>query len=282
MYVDLHGQRVPFEALRASSFAGFLSSYAPQLLPGGSLRDWAGAGGTAGAMTHATTIVAVVCDEGVVLASDRRATAGSMISKRDVEKVFRSDQFSAVGIAGVLALGLDFARLFQVELEHYEKMEGRSLSLDGKANRLAAMIRGNLGLAMQGLVLVPLLAGYDLDSGAGRIFSYDPTGGPSEEHRFYSIGSGSVFAQGALKKLYTEDMPTNEAVLCCVQALYDAADDDSATGGFDMARRIFPVVTTVTGDGFTRLPEAEVAEVAQQVVAGRMDSPDGPNAPLRD
>jgi proteasome beta subunit len=282
MYVDPRGRRVPFEVLESSSFARFLSSYAPQLLPGGSLRDWAGASGTAGALTHATTIVAVVCDEGVVLASDRRATAGSMISKRDVEKVFRCDQFSAVGIAGVLALGLEFARLFQVELEHYEKMEGRSLSLDGKANRLAAMIRGNFGLAMQGLVLVPLLAGYDLDSGAGRIFSYDPAGGPSEEHRFYSIGSGSVFAQGALKKLYTEDMPTNEAVLCCVQALYDAADDDSATGGFDLARRIFPVVATVTGDGFRRLPEAEVAETAQQVVADRMDSPDGPNAPLRD
>ncbi len=282
MYVDLHGRRVPFQALESSSFAGFLSSYAPQLLPGGSLRDFPEASGTAGALTHATTIVAVVCDEGVVLASDRRATAGNVISKRDVEKVFRCDQFSAVGIAGVLALGLEFARLFQVELEHYEKMEGRSLSLEGKANRLAAMIRGNLGLAMQGLVVVPILAGYDLDSGAGRIFSYDPTGGPSEEHRFYSIGSGSVFAQGALKKLYTEHMPTNEAVLCCLNALYDAADDDSATGGPDMARRIFPVVTTVTGDGFRRLPEAEVAEAVQRVVADRMESPDGPNAPLRD
>lgn len=282
MYVDLHGRRVPFQALESSSFAGFLSSYAPQLLPGGSLRDFPEASGTAGALTHATTIVAVVCDEGVVLASDRRATAGNVISKRDVEKVFRCDQFSAVGIAGVLALGLEFARLFQVELEHYEKMEGRSLSLEGKANRLAAMIRGNLGLAMQGLVVVPILVGYDLDSGAGRIFSYDPTGGPSEEHRFYSIGSGSVFAQGALKKLYTEDMPANEAVLCCLNALYDAADDDSATGGPDMARRIFPVVTTVTGDGFRRLPEAEVAEAVQRVVADRMESPDGPNAPLRD
>jgi proteasome beta subunit len=281
MYVDLHGRRVPFQAFGSSSFAEFLSSYAPQLLPGGSLRDFAAANGTAGALAHATTIVAVVCDEGVVLASDRRATAGNMISKRDVEKVFRCDQFSAVGIAGVLALGLEFARFFQVELEHYEKMEGRSLSLEGKANRLAAMIRGNLGLAMQGLVLVPLLAGYDLDRGAGRIFSYDPTGGPSEEHRFYSIGSGSVFAQGALKKLYTEDMPTSEAVLCCLQALYDAADDDSATGGPDMARRIFPVVTTVTGDGFRRLPEAEVAAAVQRVVDDRMDSPDGPNAPLR-
>src|ERR1700722_723839 len=282
MYVDLCGRRVPFHALESSSFAGFLSSYAPQLLPVSSLRDFPGASDTAGSLTHATTIVAVVCDEGVVLASDRRATAGSMISKRDVEKVFRCDQFSAMGIAGVLALGLEFARLFQVELEHYEKMEGRSLSLEGKANRLAAMIRGNLGLAMQGLVLVPLLVGYDLDSGAGRIFSYDPTGGPSEEHRFYSIGSGSVFARGALKKLYADDIPASEAVLCCLQALYDAADDDSATGGLDLARRIFPVVTMVTGDGFRRLPEAEVAEAVQRVVAGRMDSPDGPNAPLRD
>jgi proteasome beta subunit len=282
MYFDLCGRHVPFQALESPSFAGFLSSYAPQLLPGGSLRDFPGASGTPGALPHATTIVAVVCDEGVVLAGDRRATAGNMISKRDVDKVFRCDEFSAVGIAGVLALGLEFARLFQVELEHYEKMEGRSLSLEGKANRLATMIRGNLGLAMQGLVLVPLLAGYDLDSGAGRIFSYDPAGGPSEEHRFYSIGSGSVFAQGALKKLYTEDMPASEAVLCCLQALYDAADDDSATGGPDIARRIFPVVTTITGDGFRRLPEAEVAEAAQRVVADRMDSPDGPIASLRD
>jgi proteasome beta subunit len=282
MYLDLSGRRVSFQAMESSSFAGFLSSYAPQLLPGGSLRDFPKAGGAAGALAHATTIVAVVCDEGVVLASDRRATAGNMISKRDVEKVFRSDEFSAVGISGVLTLGLEFVKLFQVEMEHYEKIEGRSLSLEGKANRLAAMIRGNLGLAMQGLVLVPLLVGYDLDSGAGRIFSYDPAGGPSEEYRFYSVGSGSVFALGALKKLYTEGMPASEAVLCCLHALYDAADDDSATGGPDMARRIFPIVTTVTGDGFRRLPEAEVAEAVQRVVADRMASPDGPIAPLRD
>jgi len=282
MYLDLCGRRVPVQALGSSSFTGFLSSYAPQLLPGASVRDLPETSDIAGALPHATTIVAAVCDDGVVLASDRRATAGSMISKRDVDKVFRCDEFSAVGTAGTLALALEFARLFRVELEHYEKMEGRSLSLEGKANRLAAMIRGNLGLAMQGLVMVPLLAGYDLDRGTGRIFSYDPTGGPSEEHRFYSIGSGSVFARGALKKLYTDDMPAGEAVQCCLQALYDAADDDSATGGPDLARRIFPVVTTITGDGFRRLPEAEVAEVAQQVVADRMDSPDGPTAPLRD
>lgn len=288
MDFDLYGQRVPVRALGTSSFAGLLSSYAPQLLPGGSLRDLPETSGAATALPHAmvlphaTTIVAATCADGVVLASDRRATAGNVISKGDIEKVFRCDEFSAIGIAGVLALGLEFVRLFQVELEHYEKMEGRPLSLVGKANRLAAMIRGNLALAMQGLVLVPLLAGYDLDDDAGRIFSYDPTGGPSEEHRFYSVGSGSVFARGALKKLYSEDMPTADAVLCCLQALYDAADDDSATGGPDLARRIFPVVATVTGDGFRRLPEAEVADVAQHVFAGRMDSPDGPIAPLRD
>ncbi|MGH3204831.1 MAG: proteasome subunit beta [Streptosporangiaceae bacterium] len=281
MYLDVCGRRVPVQALASSSFTGFLSSYAPQLLPGGSWRNVPEAGGTAGPLPHATTIVAMVCAEGVVLASDRRATAGNMISKRDVDKVFRCDEFSAVGIAGVLALGVEFARLFQVELEHYEKMEGRFLSLEGKAYRLAAMIRGNLGLAMQGLVVVPLLVGYDLDGGAGRIFSYDPSGGPSEERRFHSIGSGSVFAQGALKKLYADDMPASEAVLCCLQALYDAADDDSATGGPDLARRIFPIVTTVTGHGFRRWPEPEVAAAAQRVIAGRMDSPDGPVAPLR-
>jgi proteasome beta subunit len=282
MDFDLCGERVPFEALGSPSFLRLLSAYAPRLLPGGSAREYPVPGDSVSTLSHATTIVAAVCEEGVVLASDRRATAGNLISKVDVEKVFRCDEFSAMGIAGVLALGLEFVRIFQVELEHYEKMEGRPLSLVGKANRLAAMIRGNLPLAMQGLVLVPLLVGYDTDHGTGRIFSYDPAGGPSEEHRFYSIGSGSVFARGALKKLYADDMPASGAVLCCLQALYDAADDDSATGGPDLPRRIFPVVATVTADGYRRLPEAEVAEVAGQVVAERMAFPDGPLAPLRD
>jgi proteasome beta subunit len=279
---DLCGQPVPLQALESPSLQNLLKSYAPQLLPGGSSREFRLPSDTVAALPHATTIVAATCSDGVVLASDRRATSGNLISKGDVEKVFRCDEFSAIGIAGVLALGLEFVRIFQVELEHYEKMEGRPLSLVGKANRLAAMIRGNLALAMQGLVLVPLLAGYDLDTGVGRIFSYDPAGGPSEEHRFYSVGSGSVFAQGAFKKLYRDDMPVSEAVLCCLQALYDAADDDSATGGPDLARRIFPIVATVTGDGYRRLPEAEVADVARHVVAERMNAPDGPVAPLRD
>jgi proteasome beta subunit len=268
---------------QTSSFADFLASHSPGLLPGRSpgpavspaagspaLRD----------LPHATTIVAAVCDHGVVLAGDRRATTGSMIAKRDVEKVFRSDEFSAVGYAGTGSVGIEFVRLFQVELEHYEKMEGRPLSLEGKANRLAWMIRGNLAAAMQGLIVVPLFVGYDDDTGHGRIFSYDVAGGPYEEQRFHSIGSGSVFARGALKKLYVDDMPVGEAVLACVQALYDAADDDSATGGPDLTRRIFPVIATVTGDGFRKLPEAESERYAQQVVRERMSQPDGPPAPL--
>ncbi|MGH3420650.1 MAG: proteasome subunit beta [Streptosporangiaceae bacterium] len=232
-------------------------------------------------LPHGTTIVAATCDHGVVLAGDRRATMGNLIAKRDLEKVFRSDEFSAFAYAGTGSLGNEFARLFAVELEHYEKMEGRSLSLDGKANQLARMVRGNLGAAMQGLVVIPLFVGYDEDSGQGRIFSYDVAGGPEEEHRYYSIGSGSPFAMGALKKLYTDGMPAGDAVLACVQALYDAADDDSATGGPDLSRRIFPIVATITADGYRRLSEAEAEDVAGQVVRQRLARPDGPPAQLR-
>jgi proteasome beta subunit len=231
-------------------------------------------------LPHATTVVAVACEQGVVMAGDRRATAGSMISKRDVDKVFRADEFSAIAIAGTLAPALELTRLFGVELEHYEKMEGRSLSLEGKANRLAKMIRDNLMAAMQGLAVIPLFAGYDEETETGRIFSYDVAGGPYEEHRFHSIGSGSVFAKSALKKFYSDDMSVSDAALACVQALYDAADDDSATGGPDLTRQIFPVIATVTEDGFARLSDSESAGYAQQVVDGRMRLPDGPPAPL--
>jgi proteasome beta subunit len=270
---------------RIPSFTHFLSSYAPDLLPAREIGPLAGGSDAAADLIrnlpHATTIVAVVSERGVVMAGDRRATAGNMISKRDVEKVFRADEFSAIAMAGVASVGLEFIRLFGVELEHYEKMEGRTLSLEGKANRLGRMIRDNLVAAMQGLVVIPLFAGYDLETETGRIFSYDAAGGPYEEHRFHSIGSGSVFAKSALKKYYTDDMPVADAVLACVQALYDAADDDSATGGPDLTRRIFPVIVTLTDDGFRRLSDAESADYAQQVVDGRMRSPDGPSAPLR-
>jgi proteasome beta subunit len=272
-------------AARLPSFTQFLSSYDPSLLPA---RDLGGLSVNADAaadviknLPHATTIVAVACERGVVMAGDRRATAGNMISKRDVEKVFRADEYSAIAMAGVASVGLEYIRLFGVELEHYEKMEGRTLSLEGKANRLGKMIRDNLMLAMQGLAMIPLFVGYDEEAGTGRIFSYDVAGGPYEEFRFHSIGSGSIFAKSALKKYYSEDMPVTDAILACVQSLYDAADDDSATGGPDLTRRIFPVIATITDDGFRRLSDAESADYAQQVVDERMHLPDGPNAPLR-
>ena len=229
---------------------------------------------------HGTTIVAATFGDGVVMAGDRRATMGNIIAQRDIQKVFPADEFSCVGIAGAAGLAVELVRLFQVELEHYEKIEGTTLSLDGKANRLAALIRSNLGMAMQGLAVVPLFAGYDLHAGLGRIFSYDATGGRYEEQAFHSVGSGSVFARGSLKKLYREGLSSRDCMTATVQALYDAADDDSATGGPDLARRIFPVVTMVTDDGYARLDDASVAEIADEVVAARMQRPDGPSAPL--
>jgi proteasome beta subunit len=282
-------------AAGCSSFTDFLAMAAPELLPGRAGAGYQGAGAghgpLPGAMTagsgvggqelpHGTTIVAALCEGGVVMAGDRRATAGNMISQRDIEKVFRSDEYSCIGIAGVAGIGLEVVRLFQVELEHYEKLEGRSLSLEGKANRLAGLVRSNLGAAMQGLVAVPLLAGFDEETGAGRIFSYDVAGGRYEEQRFFSIGSGSVFARGALKKLYKDGMPAGDVVQACMQALYDAADDDSATGGPDLARKIYPVIATVTGDGFERLSDDDAGRYAQAVVTERMRVPDGPQAPM--
>jgi proteasome beta subunit len=204
-----------------------------------------------------------------------------VIAQRDIEKVFRADEFSAIAIAGTAGLGLELVRLFQVELEHYEKMEGRTLSLEGKANRLATMIRGNLAMAMQGLVVVPLFAGFDEVRETGRIFSYDAAGGKYEEHDHHTIGSGSVFARGSMKKLYRPGLSEEDAALVCVQALYDAADDDSATGGPDLIRRIFPVVSSVTADGYRRIPEEQVGALAQAVVDGRYNAPGGPSAPLR-
>jgi proteasome beta subunit len=229
---------------------------------------------------HGTTIVAATFAGGVAMAGDRRATMGNIIAQRDIQKVFPADEFSCVGIAGAAGLAVELVRLFQVELEHYEKIEGTTLSLDGKANRLAALIRSNLGMAMQGLAVVPLFGGFDVHAGVGRIFSYDATGGRYEEHAFHSVGSGSMFARGSLKKLYRDDLTERECSLACVQALYDAADDDSATGGPDLARRIFPVVAMVTEDGYARLSDSAVAEIADEVVAARMDRPDGPAAPL--
>ena len=293
MGADSYGRGAfgPYLGAGTSSFTDFLAATAPDLMPGaagmataagaGTVADGSAPGSFAGGLTHGTTIVAAACDGGVVMAGDRRATAGSMIAQRHFNKVFRSDDFSGIGIAGVAGTGIELARLFQVELEHYEKLEGHALSLDGKANRLASMIRGNIGAAMQGLVVVPLFCGYDEDTGVGRIFSYDVAGGLYEEHRFHAIGSGSVFARGSLKKLYRDGMSADDAALVLMQALYDAADDDSATGGPDVSRRIYPVIAVITADGFERLTDEQAGAYAQTVIEGRMTDPDGPQAPLR-
>jgi proteasome beta subunit len=261
----------------SSSFSDFLSAHAPDLLPG---RRTPPGGPVGNEVPHGTTIVAATFPGGVVMAGDRRATMGNVIAQRDIEKVYPADEYSCVGIAGSAGLAVEMVRLFQTELEHYEKIEGTTLSMDGKANRLATLVRGSLPMAMQGLAAVPLFAGYDLQTGGGRIFSYDVTGGRYEETSFHAVGSGSVFARGSLKKLYREDLSELECVMATLQALYDAADDDSATGGPDMARRIFPVVAVVTEEGYTRVTDAEVGRVADEVVSGRMRRPDGPPAPL--
>ena len=260
-----------------SSFAEFVGAVAPDLLPS---RRALPAGDAASLAPHATTIVAATYTGGVVMAGDRRATMGNIIAQRDIEKVFPADEYSCVGIAGTAGLAVEMVRLFQTELEHYEKIEGTTLSMDGKANRLSALIRGNMGMAMQGLAVVPLFAGYDLVTEHGRIFSYDVTGGRYEETAFHSVGSGSVFARGSLKKLYRDDFDQTQCVTAVVQALYDAADDDSATGGPDLSRRIFPVVSAITADGHVRLSQEAVAAIADEVVAARLQRPDGPAAPL--
>jgi proteasome beta subunit len=271
------GARLPSAYLTpgSSSFTDFLAGQAPDLLPSRRSVPQGHAGDLA---PHGTTIVAATFAGGVVMAGDRRATMGNIIAQRDIEKVFPADEFSAVGIAGTAGLAVELVRLFQTELEHYEKIEGTTLSMDGKANRLAALIRSNLGMAMQGLAVVPLFAGFDLTTDQGRIFSYDVTGGRYEETAFHAVGSGSLFARGSLKKLYRDGLSEEDCVTATIQALYDAADDDSATGGPDLARRIFPVIQVITADGGRRMPDDEVAAIADRVIAGRMNRPDGPAA----
>jgi proteasome beta subunit len=265
-----------FFRIGSSSFTDFASRVAPDVLP----LSRTAAPGIGDLAPHGTTIVAAVFPGGVVVAGDRRATMGNIIAQRDIEKVFAADEFSIIGIAGAAGLAVELVGLFQVELEHYEKIEGAPLSLVGKANRLATMIRLNLGLAMQGLVVVPLFAGWDEATQEGRIFSYDATGGRYEENAYFSVGSGSVFARGSLKKLYRPDFEASEATMAVIQALYDAADDDSATGGPDLTRKIFPAVLAATGDGVQRMSEERIGEMIGQLMASRALRPDGPGAPL--
>jgi proteasome beta subunit len=255
----------------SSSFTEFVGAHAPELLPSGRPLP---PGGAVEA-PHGTTIVTLTFGGGVIMAGDRRATMGNLIANRDMQKVFGADDYSAVGIAGTAGIAIEVVKLFQVELEHYEKIEGTLLSLEGKANRLASMIRGNLGLAMQGLAVVPLFAGFDLQGDVGRIFSYDVTGGCYEEHDHHSVGSGSLFARGSMKKLWRPGLDATAAVRVAMEALYDAADDDSATGGPDLGRRIWPTLALIDVQGLRFLPDDQLAGVVEEIVADRRDNPGG-------
>ena len=218
-------------------------------------------------VTHGTTIVALQYSDGVVMAGDRRATAGSDIAHRNMDKVFPADRFSGIAIAGAAGIAVEMVRLFQTQLEHYEKLTGNALSLEGKANQLAQMIRGNMGMAMQGLAVVPLFAGFDTKRGVGRIFTYDVTGGRYEESDFHATGSGGRDARTTIKLGWRADMSRDEAIELAVQALYEAADEDSATGGPDPVRGIYPVVATISADGYRRADDVELAERTTTLLA---------------
>jgi proteasome beta subunit len=218
-------------------------------------------------VAHGTTICAVRFADGVVMAGDRRATAGSAIAHRTMEKVHPADTHSGVAIAGAAGPAMEMVKLFQLQLEHYEKVEGQALSLEGKANQLSQMVRGNLGMAMQGFVVVPLFAGYDLRRAKGRIYTYDPTGGRYEETDYHADGSGGRDARTTIKLGFREDMSREEGIELCVRAMWQAADEDSATGGPDVVRGIYPTVATITAPGFERVAEVEVAAAFGRVIA---------------
>jgi proteasome beta subunit len=251
-----------------SSFVDLLRQVAPHDLPGAGL---AGAGSAAVPIevTHGTTVLAIRYDGGVVMAGDRRATAGYTIASRRIEKVFPADDFSGVAIAGAAGPAVEMVKLFQVQLEHYEKIEGETLSLEGKANQLGQMVRGNLPAAMQGFAVVPLFAGYDVPRERGRVFSYDVTGGKYEEADFQTNGSGGVHARNWIKASWTEGMARGDAIDLALRSLFAAADEDTATGGPDLIRRIFPTVAVISSDGFTSLTEDEISTRADLLYGGR-------------
>jgi proteasome beta subunit len=211
-------------------------------------------------ITHATTCVAVRYADGVVMAGDRRATSGNLIAHRAIEKVFAADRHSGVAIAGAAGPATDMVKLFQLQLEHYEKVEASALSLEGKANQLSSMVRNHLPAAMQGLAVVPLFAGFDLGRGFGRLFQYDVTGGRYEETNYASTGSGSLHASTVIKLGFHDTMSRQETIDLAIYGLFTAADEDSATGGPDLVRGIYPTIATITADGFERVDEAEIAE----------------------
>ncbi|HEY3068246.1 MAG TPA: proteasome subunit beta [Methylomirabilota bacterium] len=261
--------RLAFNDYATSSFLDVLRRESPHLLPNL-------AGGPAVAdVPHGTTVLAVRYRDGVIMAGDRQATAGYQVASRRIEKIFKCDDLSGIGIAGAAGPAMEMAKLFQTELEHYEKVEGDNLSLEGKANKLGQMVRMNLPAAMQGLAVVPIFAGFDEKSGVGRLFKYDITGGRYEETNYEAQGSGSKDARDALKKLWRRDMPRDEALRVSLEALIDAADEDVGTGGPDLIRGIFPTVKSITRSGFDDVMEDEVRRVCEAILNDRAKSGNG-------
>ena len=245
------------------SFAEFLRHVAPHQLPGANVASLAPAD-----LPHGTTVVAIRYADGVVMAGDRRATAGYTIASRRIEKVFPADDHSGVAIAGAAGPAVEMVKLFQVQLEHYEKVQGDVLSLEGKANQLSQLVRANLPAAMQGFAVVPLFAGYDEHRARGRVFSYDVTGGRYEELDFQSNGSGSVHARNWIKAGWSEGMNADATVALCITSLFAAADEDVATGGPDLVRRIFPTVAVIDADGYRQITDDEVAQRSEALLEG--------------
>jgi proteasome beta subunit len=261
--------RLAFNDYATSSFLDVLRRESPHLLPNVT-------GGPAVAdVPHGTTVLAVRYRDGVIMAGDRQATAGYQVASRRIEKIFKCDDLSGIGIAGAAGPAMEMAKLFQTELEHYEKVEGDNLSLEGKANKLGQMVRMNLPAAMQGLAVVPIFAGFDEKSGTGRLFKYDITGGRYEETNYEAQGSGSKDARDALKKLWRRDLPRDEALRVSLEALIDAADEDVGTGGPDLIRGIFPTVKSITRSGFDDVIEDEVRRVCETILNDRTKSGNG-------
>jgi proteasome beta subunit len=224
------------------------------------------------AVPHGTTILALRYADGVIVAGDRQATEGYQVAHRRIEKVYKADDHSAVAIAGAAGPSIEMARLFQTELEHYEKVEGDGLSLEGKANKLAQMIRLNLPMAMQGLVVVPIFAGFDLKRGEGRIFKYDVTGGRYEETDYYATGSGGKDARTTLKKLYKPGCSRDDGLRMAAEALVDAAEEDVGTGGPDAIHGVYPSMKVITRTGFEEVPETEVRAHCEAILNARREA----------
>ena len=254
-----------------SSFYQFLTKQHPHLL-GRVQLQFAGDNGAAPAFLHGTTILALKYSAGVVIAGDRRATEGHQIADRTMKKIFKTDDFSAVGISGAAGPCIDMVRLFKTEIEHYEKLEGSSLTLEGKANKLGEMIKANLPLAFQGLIVIPIFAGYDHKRGEGRIFKYDITGGRYEEADYYSTGSGGKDAKSSIKKMYKKNLSENEAIRIAVSALYDASEEDSATGGPDMVRGIYPIINVIQQKGISDVSDERMKNVVESLLEHERES----------